>query len=98
MKMAVLIGVVLTKTDRSQITPKTTLSLEACLYVDYDVRAQVLKFNKTSNECRIQVKDLLEYNTDEDYSAGLMKLNTEIFSGQVPDIILVDTSCQSNNT
>ncbi len=83
--------VVLTKTDRSQITPKTTLSL-ACLYMDYDVRAQVLKFNKTNNEYRIQVKDYSEYNTDEDYSAGLMKLNTEILSGQVPDIILVDTS------
>lgn len=83
--------VVLTKTDRSQITPKTTLTL-ACLYMDYNVRSQVIKFNKTNSEYRIQVKDYSEYNTDDNYEAGLMKLNTEILSGQVPDILYVDSS------
>lgn len=87
--------VLLTKTDRSQLKPQTTLTL-ACLYMDYDVRAQVVEFNKSNSEYRIQVKDYSQYNSDDDYSAGLMKLNTEILSGQVPDIILVDSELPIN--
>ena len=34
--------------------------------------------------------DYSEFNTQDDYEAGLKKLNTEIMSGSVPDIL--DTS------
>ena len=36
---------------------------------------------------RIEVVDYSQFNTDEDYSAGLTKLTTEIMSGNLPDIL-----------
>lgn len=36
------------------------------------------------------VKDYSEFNTNDDYSAGLTKLNTEIMSGVIPDIFLTE--------
>ena len=69
--------------------PKTTLSL-ACNYLDYDVRRAVLDFNRKNAEFRIEVRDYSQYNTDEDYGAGLTKLTTEIGAGSVPDILLTN--------
>lgn len=78
--------ITLTKTPYDQVTQKTIITY-ACMYMDYNVRSQIIKFNKTNDTYRIEVKDYSEYNTQEDYSAGLTKLTTEIISGQVPDII-----------
>ena len=36
------------------------------------------------------VKDYSEFNTNDDYSAGLTKLNTEIMSGVIPDMFLTE--------
>lgn len=78
--------VFLTKTDASNIKPKTVLTL-ACMYTPWDIRDEILKFNRNSEDYRIIVVDYSQYATDEDYYAGLTKLNTEILSGQVPDLI-----------
>ncbi len=77
---------VLTPTDAAAVTEKQELTL-ACLYLPSTLRAQVLAFNRASDKYRIVVRDYSEYNTDEDYTAGLTKLNTEILSGNVPDMI-----------
>ena len=34
--------------------------------------------------------DYSQFNTEDDYSAGVTKLNTEIISGNVPDIFVSD--------
>ncbi len=81
-------AVVITQKDASEVAQKTTLTL-ATMYLDYDLRKQILKFNKTSEQYRIEVKDYSEFNTEEDYTAGLTKMNTEIISGTVPDLISV---------
>lgn len=47
----------------------------------------VNSFNRKNDKVRIEIKDYSEYNTEEDYSAGLTKLQTEIMSGTCPDII-----------
>lgn len=77
---------ILTKTKNSPENQKKVITL-ACQYLDYDIKSKIIKFNKTNNEYRIDVTDYSEYNTEEDYEAGLKKMNTEILSGNVPDII-----------
>lgn len=76
----------LTKTDASTIPQKTYLSM-ATFYMDYNLRAKVIEFNKKSTQYRIEVTDYSEYNTQDDYAAGLLKLSTEIISGNIPDIL-----------
>jgi ABC-type glycerol-3-phosphate transport system substrate-binding protein len=79
----------LKKTPASQVKQKTTITL-ATMYTDYDLRAKILNFNKTDPDYRIEVIDYSEFNTDEDYTAGLTKLNTEIVAGNAPDIIAIN--------
>lgn len=90
-KGGVIIGVaVLTSTPRDQLPEKTTL-VYATMYLSYDARRRIIDFNKKSDQYRIEVKDYSEYVTgDDDGSAALQKLNTEILAGSVPDIL--DTS------
>ncbi len=76
----------LTPTDASTLPQKTTLTY-ACMGLGYDMRNTIIEFNKTSELYRIEVQDYNEYNTGEDNTAGLTKLNTEILAGRVPDIL-----------
>ena len=78
--------VVLNRVDASSVQKKTELTL-ACFSLDYNLRSQIVKFNRSRADYRIVVKDYSEYATDDDYNAGLTKLNTEIISGSVPDLI-----------
>ena len=77
---------VLTKTEAALVQQKTIITY-ACMYMDYNLRSQIIKFNKSNEQYRIEVSDYSEYNTEDDYTAGLMKLSTEIIGGKVPDII-----------
>lgn len=79
-----LIRLVKTKNDPSNEKKIITL---ATFYIDSELRSLVSDFNKSSSEYRIKVTDYSEYNTGDDYTAGITKLNTEITAGNVPDII-----------
>lgn len=81
--------ITLTKTPYDQVPQETTLTL-ACVYLGYDIKNQILDFNRKSSDYRIEVRDYSEFNTEDDYSAGYTKLITEIGSGAVPDIMLTD--------
>lgn len=83
--------IILTKHKSSEVQKKTTITM-ASMYLDSNIRARVIKFNKTNPDYRIMVTDYSDYNTDEDYNAGLLKLNTEIISGNVPDILVVNSN------
>lgn len=80
-----------TKVDPKDIKDKKVLVL-GCAYTDWDVRRQVVKFNKESDEYRIQVKDYSIYNTEEDYTQAYTQLNMDIVSGRVPDILVLNSS------
>lgn len=61
-------------------------------YIDYEVRSEVIRFNKESDQYRISLVDYSKYDldTDEYYdSTGLTKMNTDIASGNAPDIMLI---------
>lgn len=90
--------VIVKQVPYASVPHKETITL-GCLYLDYNVKDQVVKFNRGSDRYRIEVKDYSEYNvvteaTTEgktvDTNPGLTKFNTEIMAGNVPDII--DTS------
>jgi len=78
--------VLVSKVPASSVERKTTLTL-ATMYLDWNVRRMLVQFNRTNPDYRIELLDYSEYNTQEDYGAGLTKLNTEIMSGRVPDIL-----------
>jgi len=78
--------ITLVKTPRSEVKKKTTLTL-ATMYLDYNLKKELLKFNKANPDYRIEITDYSEYNTEDDYTAGITKLNTEIISGNIPDLI-----------
>lgn len=80
---------ILNRVAASEQTEKTVLTL-ACMYLDYNIRNQILAFNRSSSKYRIVVKDYSEFITGEEdsYENALTRLNTEILSGNLPDIIL----------
>ena len=78
--------ITLKKTPYSETAQKTTLTL-ATMWLDYNLKSRIVNFNKTDPKYRIEIKDYSQYNTEKDYTAGLTKLNTEIISGNIPDMI-----------
>lgn len=80
---------ILTEQDASVLADRTILTY-ATMYLDYDMREKIIDFNKSQTDYRIEIKDYSEFNTNDDYNAGLTKLNTEIIAGQVPDILDTD--------
>ena len=65
----------------------------AVMYLDYSVQDMIIDFNRKNAEYRIEVTDYSEYadpNAEDKNDAGLTKLNTEILSGNVPDILCLN--------
>lgn len=79
----------MTKVDPKDVKDKQTIIL-GCNYIDYDVRSHVVKFNKSNDNYRIVINDYSKYDTEDDYSVGATKLSTDIVSGNVPDILVLD--------
>lgn len=75
--------------DASEL-PETTVLRLACCYLSEEIRRAVLDFNRSNSGARIEVVDYAQYATEDDYSAGITKLNVEILSGNVPDLFASD--------
>lgn len=85
------------KVDPSEVKEKEVITL-AMGYSDWSIRMRVLAFNKENEKYRISLQDYSAlYATSEDYSAGVSRLNTDIASGNVPDIILIDNSMPADS-
>ena len=54
------------------------------------VESQVMAFNRQSTTTRIMVTDYSQYNTQDDYTAGMLRLDADIMAGRAPDIICFD--------
>ncbi|MDR2590662.1 MAG: hypothetical protein LBC71_06730, partial [Oscillospiraceae bacterium] len=81
---------ILTKTLKSEIPEKITLTLAGYnLRFQDELRSMVTKFNSENADYFIEVIDYMDYNIGEDDYTGLTRLNTEIISGKIPDIIFV---------
>lgn len=75
-------AVYLTRTPASEVKQKTILTY-ATMYLDYTLRGQIIRFNKSNDTYRIEVK---EYGGG-DYESGQTQLNSDIVSGNPPDLI-----------
>ncbi|MGN0377795.1 MAG: ABC transporter substrate-binding protein [Suilimivivens sp.] len=81
-----------TKVDPQDIKDKKILIL-ACTGLDWDIRTNVVEFNKNNEEYRITIQDYSAlYASDTDYQAGINRLNTDIVSGKIPDILVLNDS------
>ena len=76
------------KVPYDAVPHKESLSM-AVMYLDDHTQNAVIDFNRSHDKVRIDVRDYSEYNTEDDYSAGLTKLTTEIMAGNMPDILSV---------
>lgn len=76
----------LKKVPASSVPQKTILTF-ATQSLSYQARSAIIEFNRKSDAYRIELRDYSEYNTQDDNSAGLTKLLTEIMAGNVPDIL-----------
>ena len=69
-------------------------------YIDYEVRSEVISFNKESRDYRIRIIDYSQYNLeDDDYdnSTGIDRMNTDIVTGNAPDIMLLSERMPADN-
>ena len=82
------------KVPGSSLPQKTVLTL-ASDGLDWNLRRELVKFNRTHDSVRIELLDYSEYdNYETDYdengngeNGGMTKLRTEILSGKLPDIL-----------
>ena len=78
--------VYLTKKKGSEV-PEQKIITYGTLYLDYYVRKQIIEFNRTNQEYRIEVKEYVTEDGMEGYGSGQEKMNSDIVSGKGPDII-----------
>jgi len=78
--------IILTRIPYADLPERTVLSL-ATLWLDWDLRSYIVQFNETNPNYRIHVIDYSEFNTEDDWQAGLTRLSAEIISGNVPDML-----------
>ena len=78
------------KVSAEDVVDKQELTL-GCYYINQDVKQRLIEFNKTSDQYKIFIKDYATYDTMEDYTQGLTRLNADIVSGDVPDIMLLNS-------
>ena len=81
----------LTHVDPKDVPYKQTLVL-GCYYLDWDLRARIVDFNKNNDNFRITVTDYSQYNTGDDYTAGYTQLNNDILSGKMPDMLALNST------
>lgn len=87
-----LVLTILTKVDPSEIPDKKLIKMSVW-YLNYNLKQRIVEFNNTNENYQIEVTSYNEY-TDEsgDYMAGLTKLNNDLIAGNIPDILVLDTS------
>ncbi|MBQ9250050.1 MAG: extracellular solute-binding protein [Oscillospiraceae bacterium] len=81
--------VTLQKVNRDTIAERQILTL-GTLYPE-SVSDAVLRFNRSQDRVRIQLRDYSDFVSGDDYEAGLQKLSTEIMAGNVPDLLSLDS-------
>lgn len=77
-----------TKVDPSQVKDKTSIVLGSLWGVDETIRSAAIKFNKESDQYRIEFKDYSALaEGDNAWEDAIKKMNADIVAGNVPDII-----------
>ena len=78
---------VFTYVDPADIPDKVAITL-GCMYLGSDIKGRVIDFNKTNSKYRITVN---AYAETGDYEQAQTRMNNDIISGQMPDIIIIES-------
>lgn len=83
--------IVLHQVDASTLPEKKTLTL-GCMGMDYTLRPLIVAFNRAHSDIRIVVEDYTEaIGEDATYYDTLQRINTQILSGNGPDILCLSS-------
>lgn len=82
-------GALFTYRDPADIPDKAVIVF-AGNYVGSDMRQRVVEFNRSNDNYRVVLKEYDSYNSYDDYTAGVTKLNNDIVTGGMPDILITD--------
>lgn len=83
-----------TKVDPKDVKDRQVITL-AMASTDWTVKSRVIEFNKKNDTYRIS---LIDYSSETgEYEEGISKMNTDIVSGKIPDIILLDDSMPADS-
>ncbi len=82
--------------DPSELPEKTVLTL-ACTY-SWEMQRAALAFNRASDTTRVTLVDYSKYNSQEnEWTGAITQLNTDIITGNIPDLLLVNSSLPFQN-
>ncbi|MGN1410015.1 MAG: extracellular solute-binding protein [Eubacteriales bacterium] len=77
------------KSDDIDLSAVKVIEVAVSNYVSQSLRVNTIKYNKTHKDSRIVINDYSQYNTEEDYRAGVKKLARDIVNGLYkPDIVV----------
>ncbi len=78
----------------TETNEKKILTL-GCFTLDWELRSQIVDFNKKNNEYSVYVNCYSDTNDMTDLSVALENFNMEIISGNVPDILMITSPYDS---
>ena len=77
------------KSDDIDLSTVKVIEVAVSSYVSQSLRVHTINYNKTHKDSRIVINDFSQYNTEEDYRAGVKKLAMDIVNGLYkPDIVV----------
>ncbi|MDE5589012.1 MAG: extracellular solute-binding protein [Acetatifactor sp.] len=80
---------VFTYVDPADVPDRSVLVL-AGTYISDKVMQRVVEFNRSNEQYRIVVRNVEEYDFEEELAAGIAEMTNGIFSGDMPDILVTD--------
>ncbi|MBD5139750.1 MAG: extracellular solute-binding protein [Ruminococcus sp.] len=81
---------ILSEVDASTLPDKKLIKLYA-LYLDVDIKRQILEFNKNNPEYEIELTSYQDYMVNS-YNDAITRLNNDMIAGNLPDIIVLNTN------
>ncbi len=83
--------ILLTRVPEEELVEEIIIRL-GCIDVPYDLRNAIIRFNKESEQYRITVDDYSRFAGENyDYEPCYTRLNNDIISGNVPDMMLLNS-------
>ena len=80
------------KVPDDEIQEEVIVTLGA-MYSNYNIVNAIIKFNKQGTGLRVSLVTYDKYNNeDNEYTGGVTQFNNDIITGNIPDIILLDSS------
>ncbi|MDE5802698.1 MAG: extracellular solute-binding protein [Lachnospiraceae bacterium] len=80
---------IFTYVEPADVPDRSVLLMAGC-YISDDVMQRVVEFNRSSDQYRIIVQNVEEYDSEDELAAGITEMTSSVFSGNVPDILVTD--------